>query len=145
MREAIRLAIEADHLGNLPVGAVIVLDGQIVGKGKNSIWKPNLDLTHHAEIEALRSVPCDLFGRSREMTLFTTLEPCVMCTGAILLYRIGRLVYGSSDPYGGVGISFGSLPPFFEERCDSTIWEGPVLPGECDLLYKRLKELEGLS
>lgn len=143
LRQAIELALEAEHLGNLPIGAVIVLDGEIVAQGMNAIWKPALALTRHAEMEALRGVPPDLWARAAEMTLYSTLEPCVMCAGAILLHGIGRVIYASADPYGGVGVSLDSLPPFFNEQFSRTRWEGPVLPAECDPLYRRVQELEG--
>ena len=145
LREAIDLANEAERNGNLPIGAVLVLDGAIVARGMNSIWKPKLNLTRHAEMEAIRSAPSLLWSRSEEMTLFTTLEPCVMCAGAILLHRIGQLVFGSADPYGGVGASLNSLPPFFRKRYSVIRWEGPALPGECDPLYERIQKLEGFQ
>jgi tRNA(adenine34) deaminase len=142
MQEAISLALSAEREGNLPIGAVIALDGEVIARGKNSIWQPGTALTRHAEMEALRSVPGELWARSGAMTLYTTLEPCVMCAGAILLHRIGRLVFGSSDPYGGVGQSLSSLPPYFEERLSLCQWVGPMLPEECDRLYMRVQELE---
>jgi tRNA(adenine34) deaminase len=142
-REAIQLAEKADRRGNLPIGAVIVLDDEVVARGMNAIWSPRRDLTRHAEIEALRAVPAELWPRSREMTLFTTLEPCVMCAGAILLHRIGALMFGSTDPYGGVGACLRDLPPYFREELSLVRWAGPVLPAECDRLYRRIEELEG--
>lgn len=142
LREAIRLAESAEEEGNLPIGAVIALDREIIATGKNSIWQPAIALTRHAEMEALRAVPSELWARSREMTLYTTLEPCVMCAGAILLHRIGRLVFGSSDPYGGIGRSLSSLPPYFAEELSLCEWDGPALPEECDPLYARVQELE---
>ena len=142
LREAIRLAEQAQSNGNLPIGAVIMLDGKIVARGMNAIWKPVVALTRHAEMEALRAVPPAHWTRSSEMTLFTTLEPCVMCAGAILLHQIGHLVFGASDPYGGVGASLGSLPPYFREEFSRIHWAGPVLPAECDPLYRRIMELE---
>ena len=145
LRQAIRLAEQTERRGNLPIGAVLVLDGKIVAKGMNSIWKPTMELTRHAEMEALRSAPSHLWPRSKDMTLFTTLEPCVMCAGAILLHRIGHLVFGATDPNGGIGVSLGSLPPYFREEFSLIIWEGPILPIECDPLYKRIQELEGLQ
>ena len=143
LREAIQLAEEADRRGNLPIGAVIVLDDAVVARGMNSIWRPKRDLTRHAEMEALRAVPAELWPRSREMTLFTTLEPCVMCAGAILLHRIGGLLFGSTDPYGGVGACLPDLPPYFREEISLVRWTGPVLPAECDRLYRRVQEIEG--
>jgi tRNA(adenine34) deaminase len=142
LREAIRLAEQAQSNGNLPIGAVIMLDGKIVARGMNAIWKPVIALTRHAEMEALRAVPPAHWTRSSEMTLFTTLEPCVMCAGAILLHQIGYLVFGASDPYGGVGASLGSLPPFFRKEFSRIHWAGPLLSAECDPLYRRIIEIE---
>ena len=142
LRQAIRLAEEAERRGNLPIGAVITLDSQIIATGMNSIWQPTLELTRHAEMEALRHVPPHLWPRSREMALFTTLEPCLMCAGAILLHHVGRLVFGSSDPYGGVASCLDSLPPYFRQEFSLVEWTGPALPAECDPLYLRIQELE---
>lgn len=142
IQEAVRLALKAEERGNLPIGAVISLDGQIIAEGKNAIWWPELSLTRHAEMEALGNVPKDLWARSGEMTLYTTLEPCLMCLGAILLHRIGRVIFGSSDGYGGAGMVIGQLPPYFEEQVAKTEWIGPAGPQECDPLYKRLTAME---
>ena len=142
MRRAVQLAREAERRGNLPIGALICLDGEIIAEGMNSIWQPALGLTRHAEMEALRCVPEGLWSRAREMTLFTTLEPCLMCAGAILLHQIGRLVFGAADPYGGVGAALESLPPYFREQFSRVDWTGPALPAECDPLYARARELE---
>jgi tRNA(adenine34) deaminase len=149
LRRAIQLAREAERNGNLPIGALVCLDGEVVGQGRNSIWRPAVDLTRHAEMEALRSVPERLWSRSREMTLFTTLEPCLMCAGAILLHQIGRLVFGATDAYGGAGVAvqsagvaLESLPPYFREQFTLVEWTGPALPAECDPLCTRVRELE---
>jgi tRNA(adenine34) deaminase len=142
LREAVRLAEEAVREGNLPVGTVIVLDGKIVARGKNAIWQPAIDLTRHAEMEALRSLPPDLRTRCQEMTLYTTLEPCLMCAGAILLHQVGRLVFGANDPNGGVASCLDSLPPYFKQVYLQVGWVGPALPDECDPLYVRLQALE---
>jgi tRNA(adenine34) deaminase len=142
LRRAIELAREAERCGNLPIGALVCLDGEIIAQGMNSIWQPVLDMTRHAEMEALRSVPAHLWSRAREMTLFTTLEPYLPCTGAILLHQIGRLVFGALDPYGGVGVTVQSLPPYFREQFLLIEWIGPALPAECDPLYTRVRELE---
>jgi len=142
LRRAIQLAREAERCGNLPIGALVCLDGEIIGEGMNSIWRPALDLTRHAEMEALRCVPERLWSRSRDMTLFTTLEPCLMCAGAILLHQIGRLVFGAVDPYGGVGVAVESLPPYFQEQFSRVECTGPALPAECDPLYARARELK---
>jgi len=142
LREAIRLAEEAERRGNLPIGAVIVLDGDIIARGMNTLWSPPGDLTRHAEMQALRAVAPELWSRSREMTLYTTLEPCVMCAGAILLHQLGALVYGAADPYGGVGAALTALPPYFAGELARLRWLGPALPAECDPLYARAIALE---
>lgn len=140
--EAILLAKKAEAQGNLPIGAVIVLDGKIISQGANSIWKPQLELTRHAEMEALKGVSQDLWSRSRDMHLFTTLEPCVMCAGAILLHQLGKVMFGSSDPWGGFSTCLSSLPHYFKEQLAFTDWRGPAYSSACDLLYKRIVELE---
>ena len=142
LRRAIELAREAERCGNLPIGAVVCLDGEIIAEGMNSIWQPVGDMTRHAEMEALRSVPAHLWSRSREVTLFTTLEPCPMCASAILLHQVGRLVFGALDPYGGIGVTTQSLPPYFREQFLLVEWIGPALPAECDPLCTRVRELE---
>lgn len=134
MHHAIRLAREAQGDGNLPVGTVISLNGEVVAEGKNSIWMPKLSPGRHAEIEALAVVPPELRVRAGAMTLYTTLEPCLMCAGAILLHRIGRVVFGSSDNRGGASYSFGRLPPAFDRLFQAGTWVGPILPEECDAL-----------
>jgi tRNA(adenine34) deaminase len=108
----------------------------------NTIWQPATELTRHAEMEALRSLPPHLRPNCREMTLFTTLEPCLMCAGAILLHQIGRLVFGACDPKGGVAPCLDSLPPYFKRQLSLTPWIGPALPAECDPLYARVQEHE---
>jgi tRNA(adenine34) deaminase len=141
LRHAIRLAREAERLGNLPIGAVMVLKGEVIAEGKNSMWVPKFDATRHAEMEMLRSVPVDLWPQSREMTCYSSLEPCLMCLGALLMHQIGRIVFGSSDSHGGAGCSFGHLPPYFENELQVVEWIGPALPQECDELYTRARAL----
>ena len=102
MREAISLARSAECLGEVPVGAVVVYQGQIVGRGFNSPIGEN-DPTAHAEIAALRDAARHLENyRLPGCELFVTLEPCAMCAGAILHARIARVIYGARDPKTGV-------------------------------------------
>jgi tRNA(adenine34) deaminase len=140
-QRAIRLALEAEKENNLPIGAVISLDGRIIAEGKNAIWFPKFNPNRHAEIEALRNVPQELWKHSRNMTLYTTLEPCLMCTGAILLHHIGRIMYGSSDDYGGASLVIGHMPTYFEKEVSRIEWIGPAYPEECDQLYMRVMKL----
>ena len=142
MRRAIELALLAELEGNLPVGAVITLRGEIVAEGRSAIWLPRFDATRHAEMEALRAVESDHWGFSVEMTLYTTLEPCLMCVGSILLHGIGRVIFGSVDSYGGPGSVLACLPPFFQEQFENTQWLGPIMASECDPLHERLLALE---
>lgn len=97
MQEALRLAEEAARDGEVPVGCVIVRDGQIVGRGRNRREKSRNALCH-AEIEAIHAACTALGGwRLWECTLYVTLEPCPMCAGAIINARIPRVVYGAKD------------------------------------------------
>ena len=141
LRAAIRLALEAEAEGNLPIGCVVTLGGRIVAEGRSRIWEPVFDATRHAEIEALRALPRKLLARAPELSLFTTLEPCMMCAGAIYLHRIGRLVFGAKDDYGGLPVHDMELPAYFEKRRGQRRWEGPALSEECDRLFVRALEL----
>ena len=120
----------------LPVGAVISLNGKVVAEGRNSIWVPESNPGLHAEIAVLKAVPTELWARSKEMTLYTTPEPCLMCASTILIHHIGRVVFGSRDGRGGVSYVFGHLPPHFEAELQAPDWVGPALPQECAELYK---------
>jgi tRNA(adenine34) deaminase len=101
MREALALAREAGERGEVPVGAVAVLEGRIVGRGANARESAR-DPTAHAELLAIQEAARTL-GRWRlsGVTLVVTLEPCTMCAGAMVLARIDRLVYGAPDPKAG--------------------------------------------
>lgn len=111
MQEAIALAKEAASEGEVPVGAVIVCDGEIVGRGRNRREKDKNALAH-AEIEAINEA-CKRLGGWRlwKCDMFVTLEPCPMCTGAIINSRIKRLVYGAYDYKAG---SCSSVTNLFE-------------------------------
>jgi tRNA(adenine34) deaminase len=107
MREAIRLAREGAVRGEVPVGAVVVVAGEIVGWGSNApIAHP--DPTAHAEILAIREAAARLGNyRLTGATLYCTLEPCVMCAGAVVAARVDRLVFGARDlRFGGVRSKF---------------------------------------
>ena len=142
MQRAIELALLAEQEGNLPVGAVVTLGADVVAEGRSALWVPRFDATRHAEMEALRAVPDEVWESAEALCLYTTLEPCLMCFGGILLHGIGRIVFGSSDGYGGASAVMPSLPPYFQERIEATQWLGPIMPSECDPLYERLLALE---
>ena len=101
MRRALALAREAEHAGEVPVGAVIVRDGVIIGEGRNRMIGAH-DASAHAEIDALRDA-----GRSSAnyrlvgATLYVTLEPCAMCAGAMIHARLARVVFAANDPKTG--------------------------------------------
>jgi tRNA(adenine34) deaminase len=107
MQEAIELARQAEANGEVPVGAVVVVDGRVCGRGSNSPIRMN-DPSAHAEILALREAAAQLQNyRLEAATLYATLEPCVMCAGALLAARVKRLVFGARDlRFGGVRSKF---------------------------------------
>ena len=109
MKEALTAAREAAARGEVPVGAVVVRDGGLVGRGANRV-EALQDPTAHAEILAIGAA-ADAAGdwRLEDATLYVTLEPCTMCSGAILLARVGRLVYGATDPRAGAVVSTARL------------------------------------
>ncbi len=112
MREALQLASWAAEQGEVPVGAVVVKDGRIIGRGYNSPIS-SADPTAHAEVRALRDAASTLANyRLGDCTLYVTLEPCAMCAGAIMHARIARLVFGASDPKTG---ACGSVIDLFAE------------------------------
>jgi tRNA(adenine34) deaminase len=107
MREALRLAREGADAGEVPVGAVVEMAGEIVGRGWNSPVARN-DPTAHAEILALREAAARIGNyRLEGATIYSTLEPCAMCAGALVAARVGRLVFGARDlRFGGVRSKF---------------------------------------
>jgi tRNA(adenine34) deaminase len=101
LRAALDEALAAERDGEVPVGAVVVFEGAIVGRGNNRVLRDS-DPTAHAEIVALRAAGQALGNyRLENCTLYVTLEPCAMCAGAILHARIKRLVYAAADPKAG--------------------------------------------
>jgi len=138
LRRAVTLALEAESLGNLPIGAVITLDGKVIAEAGNALLVPQYHPGRHAEIEALRLVPESLWHRAREMTCYTTLEPCVMCMGTLLLHGVGRVVFGARDREGGGGQMLSRLPDYYANGVCTPLWVGPLLPEVCDALYERV-------
>ena len=140
MREALRLAREAEAAGEAPVGAVVVHGGEIVGRGWNAPIA-RCDPTAHAEILALREAAARL-GNYRLLgaSLYCTLEPCVMCAGALVAARIERLVFGARDlRFGGVRSKF-RLADSETLNHRVEVVEG-VLPAECVELLRKFFEI----
>jgi tRNA(adenine34) deaminase len=143
MQAALAEAEIAESLGEVPIGAVIVHGGQIIGRG-HTLRESSQDPTTHAEVIAIRQAAQHLKSwRLLDCTLYVTLEPCVMCMGAIILARIPRLVFGCHDPKVG---AVGSLYNFAEDdRFNHRVEvENGVLCQECSqqlsAFFRKLRE-----
>ena len=135
MQRALELARQAEAEGEVPVGAVLVKDEQILGESWNAPIGEH-DPTAHAEIRALRNAATRLGNyRLLDTTLYVTLEPCVMCAGAIIHARVKRVVYGAADPKtGAAGSMFDILnSELHNHRVEIT---SGVLESECSALLK---------
>lgn len=105
MREALTLARQAQTAGEVPVGAVVVLDGAVIGTGRNRTIQ-NEDPTAHAECEALRDAARNRGNyRLTDTTLYVTIEPCMMCVGALVHARVSHLVFGARESKAGMVVS----------------------------------------
>ncbi len=130
MRHALALAQRAQEEGEVPVGAVLVQNGEIIGEGWNRPIGTH-DPSAHAEMLAMRAAAQNVGNyRLTGSTLYVTLEPCVMCAGAIIHARVSRLVYGAHDPKaGGVHSVYDVISnPRLNHRLE---WTGGVLEAEC--------------
>lgn len=137
LRHAVELALEAERRGDLPIAAVIVLGEEIVSAAGNRSFRPSPHPGRHAEVLALAGIPDGLVARLPEMTCYCTLEPCLMCFGALVLHRMGRVVFGALDPRGGAVSLIEHLPPYVSAKARSMSWLGPALPEVCDPLCQR--------
>jgi tRNA(adenine34) deaminase len=130
MREALKLAEKALHDGEIPIGAVVVCGNRIIGKGYNQTQRLN-DVTAHAEMIAITSAASFLNSKYlNECSLYVTLEPCLMCAGAIFWTQLEKLYYGAPDPKRGY-MSAGNkvLHP-------KTVVSKGILEGPCSVLLK---------
>ncbi len=135
MQAALEQAREAAAAGEIPVGAVVVIGGQIVATGQNRSIRDS-DPSAHAEVMALRTAGSMLSNyRLTDSTLYVTLEPCAMCIGAIVQGRVARLVFGAYDPKAGAAGSAIDLTdsPAFNHRFEVM---GGVLADECGAVLK---------
>lgn len=135
MHRALTLARQAEQAGEVPVGAVVVKNNEIIAEGFNQPIATQ-DPTAHAEIVALRAAAIHLKNyRLIDTTLYVTLEPCAMCVGALLQARVSRLVFGAVDPRGGAVSSVFEL--LSEPRLNHRIhWQSGVLAQACGDLLK---------
>jgi tRNA(Arg) A34 adenosine deaminase TadA len=133
MREALALAAEGALLGEVPVGAVLVHEGRVIGRGFNQPITGH-DPSAHAEMQAIRAAALALENyRLPETTLYVTLEPCSMCSGLLVHARVQRLVYGAREPRAGVVESRGQF--FKQEFLNHRVTvEGGLLAEECGAL-----------
>ncbi|GGG87033.1 tRNA adenosine(34) deaminase TadA [Paenibacillus radicis (ex Gao et al. 2016)] len=133
MQYAIEEARKAEQIGEVPIGAIVVKDGEIIGRGYN-LRETKHDPTAHAEMVAIREA-CEKIGAWRllDCTLYVTLEPCPMCAGAIVQSRIKRVVYGTDDPKAGCAGTLMNLlqEPRFNHETELT---SGVLQTECATL-----------
>jgi tRNA(adenine34) deaminase len=136
MHRALVLARHAEESGEVPVGAVVVLEGEVIGEGWNRPIVSH-DPTAHAEIVALRAAAARLVNyRLPGTTLYVTLEPCPMCAGAIVQARVARVVFGAADPQGGAAGSVFNLlvSDALNHRVEAT---GGLLGEECGRLLRK--------
>lgn len=135
MREALSLAEQASNADEVPVGAIIVQDGKIIGRGFNQPIR-TFDATAHAEIVAIRSA--SQFRSNYRLpgtTLYVTVEPCTMCLGAMIHARIDRVIFGATEPRAGAIVSHSKLigAGYFNHQLS---FIGGVLAEECSSLMK---------
>jgi len=130
MRAALREALAAYEAGEVPVGAVIVRQGTIIGRGFNQRETLN-DPTAHAEMIAITAAAAGVGDwRLSDCMLYVTLEPCTMCAGAIVLARIKRLVFGATDPKAGACVTLYEIPT--DDRLNHRVETvGGVLANDC--------------
>lgn len=136
MKEALKEAHLAIEAGEVPVGAVLVINGRIIGKGYNLTERLN-DVTAHAEMQAFTAA-ANFIGAKylTDCTLYVTLEPCVMCAGAAYWTQVSRIVFGAYDPQRG----FTKLKqPILHPK---TEWLGGILENECSQLIKNFFQLK---
>lgn len=135
MREALALAAEAARCGEVPVGAVVVREGRVIGRGSNRPISSS-DPTAHAEIVALReAAAAEGNYRLAGCDLYVTLEPCAMCVGAMVHARIARVIFGARDPKTGACGSIVDLPSIAHWNHHG-VFEGGLLAEECGSMLR---------
>jgi tRNA(adenine34) deaminase len=139
MREALEEARKAEAEGEVPVGAVVLINGKIVGRGHNHSIRAS-DPTAHAEILALRHAAHGMKNyRMPDSVLVVTVEPCVMCAGALIQARVSELIFGAKDPKAGAIVSHFQLASAPQLNHSFSVTSG-VLEQECSSLLKAFFE-----
>lgn len=143
MSLALAEAQKAEALAEVPIGAIVVLDGEIIGRGHN-LREHTQDATTHAEMFAIKAA-CHTIDnwRLENAQLFVTLEPCAMCSGAMVLSRVAEVYFGAADPKGGTAGTLMNL--LTEERFNHSAYvEGGILAEECGAIltnfFRKLRE-----
>jgi tRNA(adenine34) deaminase len=132
MREALRQASQALEEGEVPIGAVVVWNGKVIGRGYNQVEKLN-DSTAHAEMIAMTAAFNQVGSKYlNEATLYVTIEPCLMCSGAMYWSKLGRIVFGAFDDKNGYRKFTGDKSPFHPKA----LMTSGVLADECSQLVK---------
>ncbi|MEL0539247.1 tRNA adenosine(34) deaminase TadA [Staphylococcus debuckii] len=148
MKFALEEAAKAERIGEVPIGAVIVKDGEVIARAHNLRETAQQPTAHAEHIAIERAAEAVGSWRLEDCTLYVTLEPCVMCSGAIVMSRIPRVVYGAADPKGGCSGSLMDLlqEPRFNHRAE--VVRG-VLEEECSQVlkhfFKQLRDKKKLT
>jgi len=141
LNRSIELGLEAEAENNMPFGTVIVLDEKIIAEGKNQVFYPKLNPGSHAEINALNEIDGSLLlSRAKDMVLYTNVEPCIMCFSTIILYKIGKVVFGGSDTNKGPTYLLDHLSKIYKKEQLPT-FVGPVMQEACLPMWERANTL----
>ena len=136
MTAALEEATQAGLAGDLPIGAVLICDGDIVGRGRNRIRSQG-DKLRHAEVEALETSKKIRAGRHEDCVIYTTTEPCVMCLGTIIMADVRHIFFGLPDPARG-GTDMMARVPYAANQIHT--YQGGLLALESERLWKRFEQ-----
>ncbi|ASP32856.1 nucleoside deaminase [Labrenzia sp. VG12] len=136
MSAALQEAEQAGFAGDLPIGAVVICDGEIVGRGRNRI-RSRSDKLRHAEVEALETSRHVRASRHKDCVLYTTTEPCVMCLGTIIMADVRHVFFGLPDPARG-GSDMMALVPYAADQIHT--YEGGILARDSEQLWRRFEQ-----
>jgi tRNA(adenine34) deaminase len=140
MNAAFEAAVSAREKGNLPVGCVITDGAKILSVGENSVMSPSFHPGRHAEILALNAIDEIDITRIEKLSIYSTLEPCIMCLGSIILHRLEAVFFASLDTERGAGYLIPEIAKKYPERY-LPHWIGPTDPVRGDPLYIEAREM----